>query len=1027
MSSQGNLNGKKTGSKERLFASSLLAGVAAMGVPMLAGVATLSLAPEAQAQDYTSGVITGSVEDESGAPVAGATVTITSRAQGFSRTATTSSSGAYRFAGLPGGQYSISVAGETQTVRVNAGETVSFSFVTSGSSDEIVVTGTRAVQAFANTTTGLNLNVEELVRDVPVARNLTALITLAPGTSTGDAAFGNLASIGGSSVAENAYYINGLNITDFDTYLGSALVPFEFYRYVETKSGGYPAEFGRATGGIVNAVTRSGSNEFRGALHVTWSPDELSEDGDDLQNCQFSPALTCSNLTLRSEDVAESYSTVLEMGGPLIRDRLFAYGLLELRNVETSTNNLIGGTRTTDVSDNPFWGVKLDAYPLDDHHFEFTYFDTRRTTVRTINAISYTGGNYVVGTKTGENEFNLGGYNYVGQYTGHITDWLTVSAAVGQYNNRFDNAIISPADTFFRNLSGVTAFGVANGGYYNPQRTATVETPYDTRRDFWRADIDVFFTLFGDHHIRAGVDNEDNTLEHNSVRFGPDESIYIMRRCSTTNSLRCNGTPDLNAGDLYVEVNHFNSGGSFEGENAAMYIQDEWRPTDRLTLNLGGRWDTFKVFQGSGQEMVNLEDNFGLRTGFSYDLDEEGRTQLFGSFSQYYLPIASNTAFRMTGFEEFWREYWTITGVSGGQPALGSQITGWSGAAPCPAPLLSGSAPAGTVACSVTGDGSAKSSETLISQNLEATQEDEWIIGLRHQFNDRWSFGVSLTHRELVTTAEDAAIDAAVLNYCAANSIANCSSTWTGFHQYVIINPGNSATVTLDGLSGQTVTFTAAELGYDAAERTYDAVEFTFRRDRQEGDRWDIAGSYTLSESRGNSEGYVQSDFGQDDAGITQDFDQPGFLDGADGLLPNHRRHRVKLWGSYDVTEAFSVGSQVQISSPRPLSCFGLHPTDPFANAYGAASHFCGGVLSPRGTASETDWIYNVDLSFRYTIDVASGLTLRADIFNLFNFQGANERSEFGDLASGGPDPNYDIITAYQSPRSVRIGFDLEF
>jgi len=671
--------------KERLFASTLLAGIATLGAPIGAATLVLSSATEAQAQDYTSGVITGVVTDENGSPVSGATVTVRSRGQGFTRTTTTSSSGAYRFASLPGGQYDVTVGSTTEVVSVNAGETVGYNFATEGGSgDEIVVTASRETRSFASTTTGLNIDVQELVEDIPVGRDLTSLITLAPGTTLGDSAFGNLASIGGSSVAENAYYVNGLNITDFDTYLGSALVPFEFYRYVETKSGGYPAEFGRATGGIVNTVTRSGSNDFYAAAHLNWIPDEGRSDAEDLQNCSFTPALVCTNSTIRSEDFASSYSAVFEMGGALITDRLFAYGLVELRDSQVGTNSRTGNTLTTDSSDDPFWGIKLDAYPLDDHHFELTYFDTRRTTTRTINAISPSGSEYAVLGKTGETDFNLGGYNYVGQYTGHITDWLTVSAAYGEYNNRFDNQPISPADTYFSNVSGQTYNAVPNGGFFNPQRTTTVNSPYTTNREFYRADIDVNFNLLGEHHVRAGLDHETNTLTHNAVRFGPDESVYQLRYCTTTNSLRCDGAPNLNAGDFYVEVNHFNSGGTFEGENSAYYIQDEWRPTDRLTLNLGGRWDTFTVNQGNGSEMVSLEDNFGARLGFSYELDGDGDTQLYGAFSQYYLPIASNTAFRFTGFEEFWREYWTITGVAGGQPVLGSQITGFTGANACP-------------------------------------------------------------------------------------------------------------------------------------------------------------------------------------------------------------------------------------------------------------------------------------------------------------------------------------------------------
>src|SRR5690606_20931573 len=168
----------------------------------------------------------------------------------------------------------------------------------------IVVTGTAIQAPFTGTTSGVALDLEDLVKKVPVGRDLTSVVLLAPGTTKGDTAFGNLASIGGSSVAENAYYLNGLNTTNFDNYLGSVEVPFDFYKSVEVKSGGYPAEFGRATGGIVNAVSKSGGNEFKAAVHLNYAPDWLRSDSKDLLNCGTDGV--CQAYTNRAKDKSES-------------------------------------------------------------------------------------------------------------------------------------------------------------------------------------------------------------------------------------------------------------------------------------------------------------------------------------------------------------------------------------------------------------------------------------------------------------------------------------------------------------------------------------------------------------------------------------------------------------------------------------------------------------------------------------------------------------------------------------------------
>src|SRR3546814_17947146 len=80
----------------------------------------------------------------------------------------------------------------------------------------------------------------------------------------------DLASAVGSSVSENVFYVNGLNITDFRQGLGSVTVPFEFYETVDVKTGGYTAEFGRATGAFVTATTKAGSHAFNARVTLPW-------------------------------------------------------------------------------------------------------------------------------------------------------------------------------------------------------------------------------------------------------------------------------------------------------------------------------------------------------------------------------------------------------------------------------------------------------------------------------------------------------------------------------------------------------------------------------------------------------------------------------------------------------------------------------------------------------------------------------------------------------------------------------------
>lgn len=1040
--------------KRMLATGSALQAVALLGAGVAAG--TVAIAPAA-AQDYTSGAISGQVTDESGAPISGATVTVTSNDTGVSRTTTSAANGSFRIAALPVGNYDIVVdaggydnfTGSGVAILGSQTATVEIPMTQTGSA--IVVTGSRIIRDFSGTTTGLNVDVEELAKTVPVSRDLTSVMLLAPGTTKGDSAFGNLASIGGSSVAENAYYLNGLNITNFDNYLGSARVPFEFYRSIEVKSGGYPAEFGRATGGIVNAVTKSGGNEFTAALHLNWEPDFLKSEGKNLTSCSYvdstDPTLgvNCSNSTYRAADEADSYSAVAELGGPIIKDRLFFYGLVEFRESESTTINLNSGLAIHDKQNDPFWGIKLDAYPIDGHHLEFTMFDTTRTTRRDYYSYSIENGQGLAGSVQ---DFNFGGRSYVAKYTGNLTDFLTVSGAYGKMKDNFENVGVAGDAA----LPAVRNFGssvfLSDGtevpylGFTNGQASASTSSPYKTEREFYRADVDLYFQAFGEHHLRVGFDQEDNTLQEAAVRTGGQ---YLLDRGILTQEAFSAGYG--NAGLYYqlltptiLQINYFNSSGQFKARNRAFYAQDEWTPIEGLTLSLGVRRDDFIVKKADGSDYVTQKDNWAPRLGLTFDVFPEMNGQFKAFYGQYYLPFASNTAFRQVGSEIYVRERFYYDGFDGdGIPVLTGQFTGSASyQGNCPIDLTTYAFSTGTY-CNVTGNGEVAPSTALIDANLKATKQTEWILGYEQDIG-QFRAGISYIHRELNRTAEDVAIDEAVNKYCVDQGITGCSSTWTGFHQYVITNPGSDMTVALDGLDGRVVTFSAEDLGYPKAKRTYDAVEFTFERPFD--GVWTMGGSYTWSKSKGNSEGFVQSDFGQDDAGITQDFDQPGFTDGAYGYLPNDRRHRFKFWGAYKFDNKFTVGLNGSVSSPRSLSCFGydpranfLTPNDPysaFGNAYGAASHFCDGELSPRGTAQKSDWVSNFDLKFAYEVPIGGerGLTLRADVFNLFNSQAVQARNEIGDFDNGTdyiPAPSYGLPATYQTPRYVRLGLDIEF
>ena len=238
----------------------------AISIAMGLCLSSLAIAP-AMAQSTTGSV--------AGRANAGDVVTVTNSTTGASRTVTVNKDGTYRIGQLPPGDYSLSSGtGAPVLVSVSLGgsTTVNLSGDGTVNMETLQVRGDRVINRVdvRSTESATNITRAELSR-LPVDQSLGSVALLAPGVISTGASFGGL-SFGGSSVAENVVYINGLNVTDPYRRQGYSTVPFAFYEEFQIKTGGYSAEFGRSTGGVINAVTRSGGNEFHAGAQFTAEP-----------------------------------------------------------------------------------------------------------------------------------------------------------------------------------------------------------------------------------------------------------------------------------------------------------------------------------------------------------------------------------------------------------------------------------------------------------------------------------------------------------------------------------------------------------------------------------------------------------------------------------------------------------------------------------------------------------------------------------------------------------------------------------
>ncbi len=1028
--------------------NSALHAVALLGASVAA--AALTTVPVA-AQDYTNVTASGKVVGTDGKAISGATVTYKSNEQGFTRVVTTNSSGGFRIGQIPSGSYTVIIEApgfdtyNASDVVLNLDSAANqFALVATGNTstaDIIVTAGRLKVVDFDRTTTGAVIDVTDVAARIPVARGISSIVQLSPGTTAGDTAFGDQPNIAGASVAENAFYLNGLNITNFRTGLGAVAVPFDFYKTVEVKNGGFQAEFGRATGGIVNAVTKSGSNEYHGGLLFNFEPNDLSSKRP--------------NTIFEDNDVREFERTdvIAQLSGPIIKDRLFIYGIYNWRNTKTTrafqalaagstpAAPVLRGTEyRIDESSDPFYGFKVDGIITDGHRLEFTYFNSRSTTLRSTFGTPGSGLRYDPVTNTPGNYdsqtiFRSGGGNYVGRYTGTFAPWLTLSAAYGKNKDRDTTESTTPnLSSIIDERSGTpTQIG-------NPTANADLSTD---QRVFYRGDVDLYFSLLGSHHIRGGYDREELSTNIVTLSNGGGQLTYS------------NGSASDEFGftsGQYVTSRFFRNGGQFKSENESFYFQDNWSLfSNRLTLQIGVRNDKFTNRNIAGIAYYKSGNQWGPRLGFSGDAFGDGRTKIYGSFGRYFLPIAANTNNRLGGAELDYDKFFALNGVNAnGTPILGAQLSPGGGTA-CPD---SG----GT--CIIRSDGKPGAIASLISGNLKSQSLDEYIIGAEHRLG-RVKIGLFYTKRDLNNTLEDAAVDAAIRTYCTAKNLngpnadgETCQTIFNGTHQYVLLNPGASAAITFsDPVNSETglrtVTFSPSELGIPQAVRKYQAV--TLQIDREFDGIWSLSGSYTWSTLKGNTEGGVRSDNGQDDTGATVDFDLPGLADGTFGFSPNHRRHNFKLFGSYAPRDWLSLGFNLAVTSPRKFGCLGTVPSsrDPdAARFYGANGTYCNlnadgtvrttpfatGEVVParqivqRGTAFESKWFtqLSVDAQVKVPSDVFDGF-VRVSVTNVLNSKAALDFEERGTLTSGAPRNTYRQVNGYQVPRSVRLQVGVNF
>jgi hypothetical protein len=597
-------------------------------LPLILAAGALPLAAQ------TTGALQGRVKGSQGAPVGGAKVVLTGASLQGTRTTLTEGDGSFRFGLLPPGAYTLTLTKDGMnttkvTTQVGLDKTASVEVSMAPVAAAVVeVTDVATAVDVKATTVGANFTTE-VIQQLPLSRDFASIALLAPGVTEDREGL----KVYGSSGAENNYVVDGINTTNVEFGTQGKKIPMEFIQEFQVKTGGYEAEYGKALGGVLNVITKSGGNEFSGDLFA-YEQGYTLKTHNNHQNEGVRP--------VPLED--KTFELGFDFGGPIIKDRLWFFVAYD-RSKNDVTNQILlgstaGQTAPTNSSRDLFAG-KLTWKLAENQNLIFSVLgDPEKVTgaVKTPEGPSSTwDGEHKVGGTDLSLRYEISGGNWFGQLQAsqHEEKNSILAGAGGAGIQYIDNR--------------GTAGGAASGGFGR----------YDDK-DFTRTNIMGSFTYFlgSSNELKAGFDFQTDKADiHRGYTGGQQVTIY-------DNPLG-GGNPDIyshyywTSGDAFIDTgtpaNSYVPSIVFASkpkhESQSYFLQDKISLPGFVTLNLGVRLDQTDVKDQFGASVIKLKDQWSPRLGFVWDFKGKGQDKIFGSFSRYYEQVPLDLVIRSFSIE----------------------------------------------------------------------------------------------------------------------------------------------------------------------------------------------------------------------------------------------------------------------------------------------------------------------------------------------------------------------------------------
>ena len=917
------------------------------------------------------GQVLGAVTDPTGAAIPGVQLILSGPRVPKGLTTTSGGDGTYFFGAVPIGVYSLTVSHtgfatlKQDGIQVQLGSkiTINPSLKVGQVSENVEVTDAAVSLDITSSRTSTNITQTQF-ENLSKGRTFQSLLTLAPGArfepKSSNAGVGGI-SIDGASGIENIYVVDGVEVNDnVNGFLPqNSALPFEFVQEVQVKSAGFEAEYGGATGGVVNIATRGGSNDFHGLVKYEFTGSSLNSSDRGYWQQSFADANLPEFFRPKTDDYSLKYPGG-SIGGRILRDKLFFYEsyMPEIEHTDRIVN-YAAGARTFKQDKLRHYNLsRLDVNPSSKVQINgsWTWSPSKRT-----GGFPSRDGR---ATAPSNDQSVLGGYIPAQAITGGVTyaasSRLVVTARYGyKYLNNKDNNYGQPNLPYVVYQNSALNLGVpepfAQGRLFsNVTSTNATFADITTRHNVY-ADATYIATLFGQQHTFKGGYNLSRATEDLNVDYSNGWFEFFWGDTFTREPF----TPDRGRYGYY-RWNDARQFGKVGGYNQGFYIQDSWRPHRRVTLNLGVRLENEvipafrKEYQGIKLEDKLLTFPFGdkiaPRIGGAWDVLGDGRWKLSGSFGLFYDVVKLSMTQSATGANIFFVTVYKIddpnyTRLSKTNPgALGAVIGQYDNRK-----IL------------ITPDGKWAG----INKDVHPSASREFTVSLDHQLSSRVVAGVRYSRKDLLKALEDI-------------SVLDAQGNELLFRD----NPGFGRTRTDPNHIFDGKTPDGKEFLFPKAVRQYDGVEFRVQGQMRS---LQLLGSYTWSRLYGNYAGLSNSDeAGRSNPNRSRAFDSPyeyfdasGSQRNQTGLLGTDRPHTFKFFGSYELKS--KIGT-----TALGITQYGLSGTpDSTQYIYQNASTFPFG----RGDMGRTNFYTQTDLLLAHTIKTTekTAIRLEFDARNLFN------------------------------------------